>query len=332
MTDADAGSSPGLLQRTIGWADRVQRTHPVAGFPYGVVKKYGEDAGGRKAALITYYGFLAIFPILLLVVVTVTRVLAGNPELRDQAVEAIVPAELRDTVQNAVTSLPTGPLPFVIGIIGVIFSASGVVFSLYDLLNQVAGVPHRDRFGMVPRYLRGFAMLLVLLVGMLAIGALAILSSVVPDVAGAPRILSVAGAVVVAFGMLLAAPKLLVARPTSLRGVWPAAAIGTVVIGALLVVLGPLLARFVSRSGPVYGSFAVIVGLFALLYLVSQVLVYAAEVAVVRRARLWPRALDPAEPTPADRRARRLLIETELRTEAEQVTVTFSPERPAPPD
>jgi hypothetical protein len=30
------------------------------------VKKYGDDAGGRQAALITYYGFRRIFPLLLL--------------------------------------------------------------------------------------------------------------------------------------------------------------------------------------------------------------------------------------------------------------------------
>ncbi len=54
----------------------------------------------------------------------------------------------------------------------------------------------------------------------------------------------------------------------------------------------PVLARLVSKAGPVYGTFATVAGMFALLYLVSQALVYAAEVAAVRYAGLWPRALD----------------------------------------
>ncbi len=33
------------------WADRLQRRHGVLGFPYAVVKKYGDDEGGREAAL-----------------------------------------------------------------------------------------------------------------------------------------------------------------------------------------------------------------------------------------------------------------------------------------
>src|SRR5947209_19702332 len=60
------GGLSGLVGRVIGWADRVQRGHGVLGFPYAVVKKYGDDEGGRQAALITYYGFLSIFPLLLL--------------------------------------------------------------------------------------------------------------------------------------------------------------------------------------------------------------------------------------------------------------------------
>ena len=52
------------VNRDIAWADRLQRRYAVLGFPYAVVKKYGDYGGGREAALITYYGFLSIFPLL----------------------------------------------------------------------------------------------------------------------------------------------------------------------------------------------------------------------------------------------------------------------------
>ena len=38
----------GLVNRIIAWADRLQRRHGVLGFPYAVVKKYGDDEGGRS--------------------------------------------------------------------------------------------------------------------------------------------------------------------------------------------------------------------------------------------------------------------------------------------
>ncbi len=62
----------GRVNRVIAWADRLQRKHGLLGFPYAVVKKYGDDEGGREAALITYYGFLSIVPLLLLGVAVLT--------------------------------------------------------------------------------------------------------------------------------------------------------------------------------------------------------------------------------------------------------------------
>ena len=81
----------------------------------------------------------------------------------------------------------------------------------------------------------------------------------------------------------------------------------------------PLLARLVTKAGPVYGSFATVAGMFALLYLVGRALVYAAEVAAVRYARLWPRALDLTRPTAADVRALALLACEQERIPAARV-------------
>ena len=74
-----SGGSSGLGNRIIAWADGLQRRHGVLGFPYAAVKKYGDDEGGRQAALITYCGFLSIFRLLLLGVAVLSRVLARSP-------------------------------------------------------------------------------------------------------------------------------------------------------------------------------------------------------------------------------------------------------------
>src|SRR3954447_5405202 len=110
----------GLVNRIIAWADRLQREHGVLGFPYAVVRKYGDDAGGRQAALITYYGFLSIFPLLLVAVSLLTTVLVANAELRAAIVETLVPPPLQDTVDTALTSMPSSGLPLAVGIIGLL--------------------------------------------------------------------------------------------------------------------------------------------------------------------------------------------------------------------
>jgi uncharacterized BrkB/YihY/UPF0761 family membrane protein len=314
------GAPPtGLVNRVIGWVDDVQRRHGVLGFPLAVIKKYGDDDGGRAAALITYYGFLSIFPLLLLGVAILSRVLTGNPELRRRLVTAMVPSVLRSTVEHALTTLPASTVPFIAGLIGLVFAGTGVVFSAYQTLNDVAAVPRRLRLAFFPRYLRVFVMLIVLVLGAVAVGALTVAATALPTLPEVGRALAVLRSALIIFVVLLLGVRLLLARPAPFRAVWPGAAPGAVAVALLLALAAPLLARFVSRSGPVYGSFATVAGLFALLYLISQVLVYSAEVAAVRYAGLWPRALDQNRPTAEDIRASTLLAREQERIPAARI-------------
>jgi membrane protein len=109
--------------------------------------------------------------------------------------------------------------------------------------------------------------------------------------------------------------------------------LGAAAVTVMLTVGAPLLARLVTKAGPVYGSFATVAGMFALLYLVGQALVYAAEAAAVRYARLWPRALDLTRPTAADARALALLAREQERIPAARVEFHLAaPGSPPVPD
>jgi uncharacterized BrkB/YihY/UPF0761 family membrane protein len=314
-----------LVNRVIAWADRLQRSHGVLGFPYAVVKKYGDDEGGRQAALITYYGFLSIFPLLLLGVAVLSRVLAGDPQLRQRLITAIVPPALQSTVEHSVATLPTSTVPFIAGLIGLLFSGTGVVFSAYQTLNNIAEVPYRRRAGFVSRYLRVFVMLATLLLGAGMVGALTVVVTALPDLPGVERAAASLGSAMVIFAVLLLGARLLLVRPAPVRALWPAAVLGAVAVTLVLSLGTALLARLVSRAGAVYGSFATVAGMFALLYLVSQALVYSAEVAAVRYARLWPRALDLTRPTAADARTLTLLARQQERIPAARVDFRLAP-------
>jgi membrane protein len=309
----------GLVNRIIAWADRLQRKHGVLGFPYAVIKKYGEDEGGRQAALITYYGFLSIFPLLLLGVAVLSRVLADHPDLRQRLIDETVPKALQSTVEQSMATLPASTIPFVAGLIGLLLSGTGVVFSAYQTLNHVAAVRYRLRAGFLSRYVRVLVVLAMLLAGALATGALTVVVTALPRQPGLERAVAVLGSALVVFAVLLLGAKLLLARPAPVRALWPGAILGATVVTVVLNAGAPLLASLVARAGPVYGSFATVAGMFALLYLVGQALVYAAEVAAVRYARLWPRALDVNRPTAADARALALLAREQERIPAARI-------------
>jgi membrane protein len=312
-----------VVARLLAWADTVQRRHGLLGFPYAVVKKYGDDAAGRQAALITYYGFLSMFPLLLLAVSVLSTVLVGNAALREELIQAVVPRRLQNTVDDAVAAMPSSGWPFVIGLVGLLFAASGVVFSVYETLNHLAGVPMQSRFGFIPRYVRVMLMVVVVLAGGLGTATLTVVSGALPDVNWLQQVSAAVGTALVVFLVLIAAAKVLIARPVSVRAAWPAAALGAVTVAVVLTAGTRLLAALVTRAGPVYGSFATVAGIFALLYLVSQALLYAAEIAVVHHRGLWPRALDTARPTPADVRALGGLATEQKRLAAERIDVEF---------
>ncbi len=293
-----------MIRRLDDW----QRRHRAPGFLWAVIRKYLDDGGPREAALITYYGFLSLFPALLLGVAVVSRALTTRPELRQEVVGAFVPPSLRADVDTAIAALPTSSAALLIGLAGLAYTASGVVMSAYATLNHLAAVPHRQRSGVISWALRVVAGLAVLLTGIVT-----------------ATLLPAAGAFVTAFTVLLLV-MCIRDRPAPLRALWPAGLIGAGAVTLLLRLGSAALPGLIERAGPVYGGFATVAAIFTLLYLLSNVLVLAAEVAAVRWGRLWPRALDNARPTTADLRAFAL-----LRREQERVPPVPSPAGTTPP-
>lgn len=293
-----------MVTGIVARVDRLQRRHGPLAFGYAVIRKFLDDGGAREAALITYYGFLSIFPILLLGVAALDQVLAQRPELRQQLVEAMVPPALQADVTAAAVALPGSGPALVAGLLGLLFSGTGVVFSAYRTLNHVAAVPYRLRSGLISCYLRVTGVLVLILAGAVTTGALTVVIAVFP---GTPRTLATLGSALVILAVLLLTARVLLDRPAPMAALWPGALPGAVMVTLTLHLGALLLPALVRRAGAVYGSFATVAGMFTLLYLLSLVLVLAAEIAAVRRARLWPRAVDGGRPTVADARALALL-------------------------
>ena len=72
-------SSPGqMIDRLLDGLDGLlQRFRPTA-VSVAVIKRYGDDRGGRESALITFYGLLSVFPLLLLLTTLASKILGAN--------------------------------------------------------------------------------------------------------------------------------------------------------------------------------------------------------------------------------------------------------------
>ncbi len=307
--------------------DAFQRRHRAVAFGFAVAKKYGDDQGGRLAALLTYYGFLSIFPLLLLAVAVVTEILATHAELRERLLAELVAPGLQAEVEQALTQLPPSGLPLLVGCVGLLFSATGGVLAAAAALDQVWAVPFRDRAGLAGRYVRTFVMLAAILVGAITAAFLGALSGSLLDLAVTQRAASAAGAFAVAFVLLLVGSRVLTRARVGFGHVWPGALVGAAGVAFIFGVGGNVVGRLAVRFGPMYGSLCTVVGLFTLLYLTSQLLILGAEVSAVRTWRLSPRALDSTDRTDADRRALRLAAQAGERRPGERITVHFDDAR-----
>ena len=150
---------------TVGPLDRIQRRHPVLGFPLAVVYKFFDDFGGYLCALLTYYGFLSLFPGLLLLSTVVGFVLQGQPEWQDRILDSalsefpIVGDELRTT-----GTLGGGPVGLVVGGLAALYGGLGVGQALQYANNTAWMVPRNSRPN--PFASRGRGLLLMLVAGM----------------------------------------------------------------------------------------------------------------------------------------------------------------------
>lgn len=312
------------IRRALEAFDRFQQGHAWAAFPVAVVKKFGDDQAGSLAALIAYYGFFSLFPLLLVFVTVLGFVLQGNAELQQRILDSALaefPVIGTELGQN-VGAVQGSGLALVVGLAGALWGGLGVMSSAQNAMNEVWNVPFTRRPNVMARTARSLGLLLVLGGGVILTTALASLGGAV---AGSGPF-ALAGSLLVNTGLFLLAFRVLTSAPVGWRDLWP----GALVAGAAWTGLQALGSFYVQRqlrgASDVYGTFATVIGLLSWLYLAAQVTLLAAEVNVVRTRRLWPRSLVTPPLTEADRRALARLVRQEERRPEQRVEVSFERE------
>lgn len=312
------------VERAVRRVDTYQQHHRAAGFVFGVVKKFGDDRAGSLAALITYYGFLALFPLLLLVVTILGFALEHSPDLRHHLVHSALAdfPIIGDQLARNVHSLHATGLGLVISLVGLAWGSLGFTQAGQHAMAQVWNVPGVHRPGFFPRLARGASVIAVLGVGSLAttmLSSIGVFAGAGAFVGVVTLIVSLACNVAIS----LAAFRLLTPSRVRSRQLAPGAVLLGVAWTLLQLVGGYLVSQKLQQTSEVYGLFAIVLGLLFWLYLAAQVSLYAAEVNVVLARRLYPRSIVQPPLTASDRRALRELAQQEERRPEERVHVIF---------
>jgi membrane protein len=320
-----------------GRLDLFQRKHPWAAFPLAVAYKYFDDFGTYLAALLTYYGFVSLFPLLLLLSTILGFVLAGDPRLQAEVLTSAVhqfPVIGGDLARPK--RLGGGSIGLVVGIAGCLYGGLGVAQAFQYATNTMWGVPRNNRPN--PFKARGRSALL------LATAGLTVLSTTALSIAGgggagalgtAGKSLTLAASVVINIAMAIFAFRFAPARRLSVRDVVPGA-IATAVIWQLLQSFGVIYVRHVvEHASATDAVFALVLGLLAFLYVTATAVLLGVEIDVVRVNRLHPRSLltpftDNVTLTSGDRRAYSRQAKAQRSKGFQHVDVKFDPPSPEP--
>ncbi len=314
--------------------DGFQQRHPVAGFPLAVIYKFVDDQGSYLTALITYYGFLSVFPLLLLFSSILGILLRGHPDLQHRVLHSalsqfpIISSELVNPAH-----LGGRGAGLVIGVVVAIYGGLGVAQAGQHAMNVVWAVPRNNR----PNPFKGRGRSAVLL----AIGGPAILLTMVLSAVGSsagafglslgvlPRLLLLLLSVVVNTATFAVGFRFATARSIRMRDLAPGALIAAFAWQFLQAFGTAFVGHVVKGASAIDGVVALVLGLMAFIYLSAAVVVLSAEVNVVRVKRLYPRSLlspftDQVNLTDADKRTYRDAARAQRHKGFQQVDVDFS--------
>jgi YihY family inner membrane protein len=291
--------------------DRYQRTHSWIGFPISVTYKFFDDSGNYLAAIVTYYAFIAIFPLLLLGASILGFFLRGNDNLRTELLNSALSQFpiIGTSLGNQELHGSVGGV--IVGGVAAVYGALGLGQAIQNSVNIAWSVPKNSRFNPIITRVRSMVMLATAGIALLIGSFVTVLATDTKLVGGeSPPVkwaLSFVSLLLTG-GMLTLLFRMATTREHPLRNAAPGAFFFALSwLG--LQWIGTIYVQHVLRGTTgMNGTFALVLGLMGFLYLAATFAVIGVEINVVIARRLWPRALltpftDKVDLTDADRRA-----------------------------
>jgi len=290
------------LTKRIDRALRKRRTLSIA---LATGKKYGEDRSSNLAAMIAFWAFFSIFPLLLVFVSILGYVLPAST--KHQVLTSV--AELFPLLDvSSITSLSGSWWPLVVGGVSALWSGMAVVRTAQFAFNSVWEIPDQDRPGLVEKSWRGLAALVLIGTGLVAatlISGLVTGQQSGVDVTWWWRVCGYLVALVLDVGLFVVGFRLLTSKSVTFHDVFPGALLSGVAFFVLQQLSSLVISHYLQNAQGTYGRFAVVITMLWWMYLQAQITLFGAQLNTVLKERLHPRSLFGGPETEADRRALR---------------------------
>jgi membrane protein len=311
------------LLRPVRAFDRRQQAHSWLAIPVAVIKKFGDDHGGNLAALVAYYSFFSLFPLLLVLVTILSYVLQGDQSLQNSIKNSALAhfPIIGNDIKGNIHALHGHVLVLVFGVLTSLWAGLGVTQAAQNAFDTIWAVPLKDRPDFLRSRLRGLLLLMTL-------GALFVIASLASGLVTGGlggRLLVLAGialSFLINLGLFGAAFRLMTSRTVATRCLWVGVVVAAVA-WTILQSLGGIYIAHIKHSTSTYGVFGIVIALLIWLHLGAQVTLYAAEINVVLARKLWPRSLLGPPKSRADEKTLAALAKVEERHDLEKIDVHF---------
>ncbi len=304
--------------------DHAQQRHATLAVPIAVLKKFSDDQAGGLAALMAYYAFFALIPLLLVFVTILGFVFHGNASIQKTIADSTVshfPIIGKDLRTKSLTGSATS---LVIGVAVLLWAGLGVTNAARNAFDKAWAVPFKNRPNFFTGRLRGLGLVATL-------GVLLVISSVASGIVTsglggtAVKVGAMISSFVLNLAVLAAAFRWLTSAAVPTRQMWIGVLVGALLWTGLESLGGVYVTHVLNKASNTYGFFALSIGLLAYLHLAARLTMYAAELNVVLVRKLWPRSLF-APTLPTDEKALAALARIEERVQQETIEVHFDEE------
>jgi len=213
------------LANGVNWLDSRQRSRSVLGFPLAVWLKYSEDQGRYLGAIVTYYAFFSLFPLLLVHALTGNGVALG------------------------------------VGLTLALWAGNRVFIAAGSVMDHIWGIPPRRQPGFFGARLRALLLGLALGSGVVGTSALNAFGTVGPGHALLWRIGSFTLSTAANIALFWLAFRLLTADQVSWRQLRGGAVLAALAWELLLAAGSLYVHHVVAAASNTYGTFAGVIGL-----------------------------------------------------------------------
>lgn len=242
------------------------------------IEGFRKHRSGRNAALIAHFGFLSVFPLLVVLTTVLGFVLQSHTNLQRDIIDSAL-AQLPFIGKQIATDpskLHGDPFVLVIGLVASLWGGMKAFVAVHTALDDIVEQPLDDRSNLFITRLR--ALLGMAYIGGAQVGA-AILAGLatVTGVMILGKVLLAIGTIAIDAGVLALSYRWLRTTRPAWRTVMPGAITGGVLFAALQLVGVAIVGRAIAKASPVYGDFASVIGLLTWLSLHAIIAIGGAE-------------------------------------------------------